>query len=201
MSNTFCGEDDDVCAHFAKLANMREQLAAMGESISDQHYTNILLASLLKCYEMCITVITINADDTGRGIEPQKVVRLITDDYDRTMMAKEAKKTEDQAFMMLSQQNKGKDKRDIKCFNCKKKGHIKANYWAKGGSKEGQGPKRDKNKSKDKDKDSATPAIDKTDDTESWAVIDEDFFDIDKTYSIESWTKMQTRSTLPNLGL
>jgi hypothetical protein len=103
MSNTFCGEDDDVRAHFVKLANMRKQLAAMGESISDQHYANILLASLPKCYEMCITTITTNADDTGRGIEPQKVVRLITDDYDRTMMAKEAKKTEDQAFVALSQ--------------------------------------------------------------------------------------------------
>jgi hypothetical protein len=31
------------------------------------------------------------------------------------------------------------------------------------------------------------PAIDKTNDTESWAVIDEDFFDVDKTYSIKSW--------------
>jgi hypothetical protein len=150
MSNTFCGEDDDVCAHFAKLANMHEQLATMGESISDQHYANILLASLPKCYEMRVTMITTNADDTGRGIEPQKVVRLITDDYDRTMMAKEAKKTEDQAFTASSQRNKGKDKCNIECFNCKKKGHIKANCWAKGGSKEGQGPKRDKNKSKDK---------------------------------------------------
>ena len=191
MSNTFCGEDDDVRAHFAKLANMREQLAAMGESISDQHYANILLASLPKCYEMRVTAITTNADDTGRGIEPQKVVRLITDDYDRTTMAKEAKKTEDQAFAASSQRNKGKDKRDVECYNCKKKGHIKANCWAKGGGKEGQGPKRDKNKSKDKDNDSAAPAVDKTDDTESWAIIDEDLFDLDegtdKTDGTESW--------------
>ena len=191
MSNTFCGEDDDVHAHFAKLANMREQLAGMGESISDQHYANILLVSLPKCYKMRITAITTNADDTGRGIEPQKVVRLITDDYNRTTMAKEAKKSEDQVFAALSQRNKGKDKRNVECYNCKKKGHIKANCWAKGGGKEGQGPKRDKNKSKDKDKDSAVPAVDKTDDTESWAIIDEDFFDLDKdsdkTDDIESW--------------
>jgi hypothetical protein len=103
MSNTFCGEDDNICAHFVKLANIREQLATMGESISDQHYTNILLVLLPKCYEMRVTTITTNANDTGRGIEPQKVIRLITDDYNRTMMAKEAKKTEDQAFTALSQ--------------------------------------------------------------------------------------------------
>jgi len=195
MSNTFCGEDEDVRAHFAKLANMREQLAAMGESISDQHYANILLASLPKCYKMRVTAITTNADDTGRGIEPQKVVRLITDDYDKTMMAKDAKKTEDQAFAASSQQNKGKDKRDIECYNCKKKGHIKANCWAKGGGKEGQGPRQDKNKSKDKDKDSAAPAEDKIDDIESWAVIDEDFDDFDedadKVDITESWAVIE----------
>ena len=32
--------------------------------------------------------------------------------------------------------NKEKD-----CYNCKKKGHIAADCWAKGGGKEGQGPK------------------------------------------------------------
>ena len=31
--------------------------------------------------------------------------------------------------------------RDIECFNCRKKGHKKADCWAKGGGKEGQGPK------------------------------------------------------------
>jgi len=191
MSNTFCGEDEDIRAHFVKLANMREQLAAMGESISDQHYVNILLASLPKCYKMRVTAITTNADDTGRGIEPQKVVRLITDDYDKMMMAKDAKKTEDQVFAASSQWNKGKDKHNIECYNCKKKGHIKANCWAKGGGKEGQGPRQDKNKSKDKDKDSAAPAEDKANDIESWAIINEDFDDFDedadKVDITESW--------------
>ena len=31
--------------------------------------------------------------------------------------------------------------RDIECFNCHKKGHKKIDCWAKGGRKEGQGPK------------------------------------------------------------
>ena len=40
---------------------------------------------------------------------------------------------------------KGKDKhacnKDKECYNCKKKGHIALECWAKGGGKEGQGPK------------------------------------------------------------
>ena len=31
--------------------------------------------------------------------------------------------------------------KDIECFNCHKKRHKKAECWAKGGGKEGQGPK------------------------------------------------------------
>ena len=41
--------------------------------------------------------------------------------------------------------SKGKDKqginKDKECYNCKKKGHIVADCWAKGGGKEGQGLK------------------------------------------------------------
>jgi hypothetical protein len=37
--------------------------------------------------------------------------------------------------------NKNKD-----CYNCKKKGHIAVECWAKGGGKEGQGLKERKGK-------------------------------------------------------
>lgn len=41
--------------------------------------------------------------------------------------------------------SKGKDtkgdNKDKDCYNCKKKGHITLECWAKGGGKEGQGPK------------------------------------------------------------
>ena len=32
-------------------------------------------------------------------------------------------------------------KTEKECYNCKKKGHIKRDCWAKGGGKEGQVPK------------------------------------------------------------
>ena len=39
--------------------------------------------------------------------------------------------------------------KDIECFNCHKKGHKKADCWAKGGGKEGQGPKSKLKKEKE----------------------------------------------------
>lgn len=38
----------------------------------------------------------------------------------------------------------GQSKKEIECYNCKKCGHVKANCWAKGGGKEGQGLKSKK---------------------------------------------------------
>ena len=32
-------------------------------------------------------------------------------------------------------------KKSIECFNCHRKEHVKADCWAKGGGKEGQGPR------------------------------------------------------------
>jgi hypothetical protein len=57
---------------------------------------------------------------------------------------------------------KGGGKSNIECYNCHKKGHMKANCWAKGGGKEGQGPKG-KGKSQPKKEQAATAAADSDD--------------------------------------
>jgi hypothetical protein len=169
LQNTHCGEDDNVRAHFARVADIREQLAAMGESVADQQYANILLASLPSCYEMRVCAITTNADESGRTIDPARIVKFISDDYDKRMINKNnGKDADDEAFASTTQRSK--DKRDIECYNCRKKGHIKADCWAKGGGKEGQRPERRKRESQDQSKDSAAAATDKQEDIESWAV-------------------------------
>ncbi|TDL14180.1 hypothetical protein BD410DRAFT_681567, partial [Rickenella mellea] len=38
--------------------------------------------------------------------------------------------------------SKNDNKSSITCTNCKKNGHSKENCWAKGGDKEGQGPRQ-----------------------------------------------------------
>ena len=47
-------EDDNIYEHFDKLANLWEQLAAMGKSIPDIEYASILMGLLPKTYTvMC----------------------------------------------------------------------------------------------------------------------------------------------------
>jgi len=61
--------------------------------------------------------------------------------YDKHLLRQETSGNgQDELFAALTQ--KSKSKKDIECYNCWKKGHIKADCWVKGGGKEGQGPRR-----------------------------------------------------------
>ena len=59
-----------------------------------------------------------------------------------------------------------RSRKKVECFNCKKKGHCKADCWAKGGGKEGEGPKskkKGKETVKDTTKETSKAALDKED--------------------------------------
>ena len=147
--------------------NIHKQLVAMGQSVADQQYTNILLASLPLCYKTHICMITTNADETACDIDPTQVVKLITDNYDKRMLTRSKDNDENQAFVASGQK---KDHHEIECFNCKKKGHIKANCQAKGGGKEGQRPNCQKPQERSSNI-AATAADKKEEDLESWPAI------------------------------
>jgi gag-polypeptide of LTR copia-type len=66
--------DDNVCAHFNKLANLKEQLVAMGASIMDEEYANILLRSLPKAYRSSMNSITAATDISDKPITPSLVI-------------------------------------------------------------------------------------------------------------------------------
>ena len=121
LQNTRCGEDDDVHAHFEALANFCKQLAAMGQTISDEQYTNILMSSLPSSYDANISIITTNADMNSTTITPTTIIRIITDKYDKHELKKsKSKSTQDEAFAAETQKTKKKNKKDIECFNCHK---------------------------------------------------------------------------------
>ena len=41
-------------------------------------------------------------------------------------------------------------KKSVECFNCHKQGYVKTDCWAKGGGKEGQGPRRKRGEKSEK---------------------------------------------------
>ena len=74
-------------------------------------------------------------------------MQTIIDEYDCCLSRPGAlkEKAQDAAFFAKgsSSNNQGgkKSNKDVECFNCHKKGHKKPHCWAKGGGKEGQGPR------------------------------------------------------------
>jgi hypothetical protein len=181
LQTTRCGEDESVREHFERLGDMREQLAAMGKSIADEEYASILMGSLPASYAPTLSGISAAAEISATTPTVVMVTKLAIDEYDRRTLGNTKS---DEAFA-ADAKRKGK-KRDVECFNCHKRGHMKADCWAKGGGKEGQGPRRRRNSSKDGGKKADTAAgaeqagdksaggKDKDEDVEAWAVVEEE---------------------------
>ena len=118
-------------------------------------------------------------------------MQAIIDEYDcqSTRPGAPKEKNLDVAFYAGGANNQGKagkkPNKDVECFNCHKKGHKKANCWAKGGGKEGQGPKAKEKKEKEEpkkalanaaeDKDGVWMAV--ADMSESEDMVDSEFND------------------------
>ena len=99
-----------------------------------------------------------------KELEPDALMNSVIDEYDRQSVKKGPckDKTADAAFYAGGGSKGSKDgkgsKRDVECFNCHKKRHKKSDCWAKGGGKEGQGPKSKKGKEGQGGGDSASAA-------------------------------------------
>ena len=124
LQSTKCNEDDDVHAYFTKLDNMHKQLSSMGKNFTNTEYAAILLGSLPACYAPTTSGMNAAAEYTGQIITPDHVTKLITDEYDRCMIAQgKGISGPDKAF---ATQDLKIDRSNIECYNCHKKGHYKS---------------------------------------------------------------------------
>jgi hypothetical protein len=160
-----CEEDGNVRTHIKTVANLCEQLAAMGTSIPDNEYASILLGSIPASYEPQMAAMSTTAKLMGMPLTSSMVISLLMDEHNRRAL-KKPKEGQDEALGADAGKKK-KLKKDVECFNCKKKGHMKSDCWAKGGGKEGQGPKK-------KSQEGAASADQQQQpDAEAWATIEE----------------------------
>jgi gag-polypeptide of LTR copia-type len=104
LQSARCGNDDNVHEHFEKLANLREQLAAMGKSVPDNEYASILMGSLPMTYAGMLRSIAASAEMSGTAVSSAMVVKLATDEYDRRTL--QSGKAQDKAFTADNQKKK-----------------------------------------------------------------------------------------------
>ena len=86
-----------------------------------------------------LTKTKINADSFRAFLLDKYKRRILIEKEDAKVAkaGKDSKDSKDEAFTTDSSKKKDKDKCKVECHNCHKKGHIKADCWAKGGGKEG----------------------------------------------------------------
>ena len=148
LQDVCCEDNRNVCTHFDNLRNIREELAALSESIPDRDFTAIILSSLPKFYDTYLSAITATLSVLGKEVNPDALILSIINEYDHRSVKNRQMKDKgklDAAFFAGGSSKGGmggkRGKSDVECFNCHKKGHKKADCWAKGGGKEGQGPR------------------------------------------------------------
>ena len=136
----------------------------MGKVIADDDYTDLLMSSLPPSYENARSSINASAHLNPTKLTPDALQLYMLDEYEVRML-KDKKESKDEAF--TADTTKKKSKKDIECHNCRKRGHVKANCWAKGGGKEGQGPRRNRGATAG----AASQAEEQS--LEAWAAIEE----------------------------
>src|SRR5277367_5246867 len=163
-----CAEQGDVRAHLNKLQAMREDLASMGGSISDEDFTSIILGSIPLSYDTYIAAISATSTLLNQSLSPTNLIDAIRDEADRrTIRNPKAKKDESDVAFVAGSSEKGKKgegtkkaKKNVTCYNCHKRGHIAKDCWASGGGSEGKGP-GSKGKGKGKEKETAAKVEEK----------------------------------------
>ena len=185
-----CAEKGDVLAHFATLRTMREDLASMGESLTENDFYAIIMGSLPASFDPYISAVNATSSVMGKQLSADDLMLTITEEYERRNLKSKSGKKDENVALYSNDSEKGKkggSKKDVVCHNCGKKGHYKNECWAEGGGKEGQGPKqRGKAKGKGKGKETAATSDAKKEepkDEEAWmAMADDDLF-LDETVS------------------
>src|SRR6267142_1716910 len=177
--NKRCKEDESVRNHFEYLADLCKQLVAMGKAVMDEDYTDMLLASLPASYDGTVSSMSTSVRLGTKVLTSEIFKQFILDKSEHWQVKDKYVESRNEALATESGSWKGKDKskdkKKVKCYNCHKTGHYKSKCWAKGSSKEGQGPRRGKGA-----KDDAAPAKEKSEETEAWAAI-EDIKELEST--------------------
>ena len=113
LQSTKCNEDDDVRAHFTKLDTMRDQLATMGKTFTEEEFASIMLGSIPASYASTISGMNAAFECTGQPAAPDRVAKIITDEYDRRMISQGKLATgPDEAF---ASQDQKIDRSKIEC--------------------------------------------------------------------------------------
>lgn len=149
--NLRCNEGESVREHIGSIRAAHAELAELGIIIENYLLAIVLSKSLPPSYDIYVSTIFASIRDLDEA-DPNYFAQKLFEEEQR-------------------RQNQSADVNTISrsyCTNCKKPGHIKENCYAKGGGKEGQGPrqiawrKKEEFKKRQKDKEAEESALEQS---------------------------------------
>ena len=87
LHNQCCSDIDDVRSHFAKLCQLREDLTATGETISETSFTSIITNSLPPSYGTILSSIYTTARMNKVDPTAQDIIAIVEEEYGRRQIA------------------------------------------------------------------------------------------------------------------
>jgi len=95
-----CEENGNIRAHFDTMRTMREDLAALGDSISNSDFTAMLHGSLPKAYDSYLSAVTATISVLQKELDAEALMLSVIDEFDRrTVKTRQSKdKGKDAAF-------------------------------------------------------------------------------------------------------
>lgn len=134
-------EGFDMIEHISKLRKIQEELHTMGNLVSDEDFVMILITSLPESWDNYTSSYLRSSGNKPDLKSHELIAILLEEDRRRKCQARNLATS-----LQAKEKGKGKtyqksENADKECYNCHKKGHISKDCWAKGGGREGQGPK------------------------------------------------------------
>jgi len=137
-------EGFDMVEHISKLRRLQEELHIMNNLVSDEDFVMILITSLPESWDN-YTSSYLGSSGNKPDLKSHELIAILLEEDRR----RKGRTGESQGYTLQARgTGKGKFKgaskfnsSETECYNCHKKGHMAKDCWAKGGGREGQGPK------------------------------------------------------------
>ncbi len=154
LQNQHCPDDGDIRIHLANMSRMREELAAMGKSISDDSYATYIRTSLPTSYRPTLDTLDIASQMIGKPVSSSLLIQRIQETADRRQVEKDIDESiQNSALFSSNSKGKGKGKgkatgkkeekgsnNGLHCNNCSRNNHVERDCYREGGGKAGQAP-------------------------------------------------------------
>ena len=129
-------EGFDMVEHISKLRGLQNELHAIENLVTDEDFVMILVTSLPESWDNYAGSFSGSSGNKPTVISHKLIAILLDEDRRRKGWSGEGS-----TALLSKERDKQGINKDKECYNWKKKGHMAADCWAKGGGKEGQGPK------------------------------------------------------------